>query len=392
MSETPIFDLEEAPPKAASVWRATGTGAVIGLAIVAAFILADQNKPPAWHWPRFNLLLLVPGLYLATAIHELGHVLAGAFVGMDAGGISVGPFAFAKSGKNWAFHFNRRAWLGGFFRPLTANPDVEPLDLAWMVAGGPAASVLFALLCALILARSGNSGWDWIGTIFWISLFCVLMSLIPYPGGLNKSDGTRLRQLIRHPEQTRTWAALLALQTEDTTGVRPRDWNLRTFERIAQANISSDEYLACQLMAYYRRVDEGFDEAALNHLEQALAKSAGRPKAVQYVLFAESASASAEIRKQASQARTWLGRARQLSKAEPLDGVEAAVAMCEGRYQDALTHWQAARHRLDSGKLDSGLARLAKERWNEYENTCRSALNPEASIGAPTAGAADIHA
>ena len=78
MSETPIFDLEEGPPKAASVWRPRGIGALIGLAIATAFILADQSKSPAWHWPRFNLLLLVPGLYLATAIHELGHVLAGA--------------------------------------------------------------------------------------------------------------------------------------------------------------------------------------------------------------------------------------------------------------------------------------------------------------------------
>jgi hypothetical protein len=208
---------------------------------------------------------------------------------------------------------------------------------------------------------------------------------------LNKSDGTRLWELIRRPDQTRTWAALVALLTEDMTGVRPRDWNLRTFERIAEANISSDEYLACQLMAYYRRVDEGFDEAALNHLEQALAKSAGRPKAVQYVLFAEAASASAEIRKEAPQARTWLERARKLSKAEPLDGVEAGIAMCEGRYQDALTQWQAARQRPDRRKLDSGLVRLAKERWNDYENTCRSALNTQVSICAPTAGAPHIN-
>jgi len=382
MSATPIFDLEKAPPEAASVWRARRIGALIGLAIATAFILADQNKSPAWHWPRFNLFLLIPGLYLATAIHELGHVSAGALVGMDVGAISVGPFAFAKSGKNWVFHFNRRAWLGGFFRPLTANPDFQPVDFAWMVAGGPAASVLLALLCALIYARSGNGGWDWIGTMFWISWFIVVMSLIPYRAGLIKSDGARLWQLIRRPEQTRTWAALLALQTEDMKGVRPRDWNPRTFAKIVNADISSDEYLACQLMAYYRRVDEGCDETALAHLERALAKSTGRPRAVHYLLFAEAASASAEIRKQAPQARTWLERARKLSKAEPLEGVEAAIALCEGRYQDALTHWQAARRRLDRRKLDSGLVRLAKERWSDYENTCRSALSLQAIVRA----------
>jgi len=135
-------------------------------------------------------------------------------------------------------------------------------------------------------------------------------------------------------------------------------------------------------MAYYRRVDEGCDETALAHLERALAKSTGRPRAVHYLLFAEAASASAEIRKQAPQARTWLERARKLSKAEPLEGVEAAIALCEGRYQDALTHWQAARRRLDRRKLDSGLVRLAKERWSDYENTCRSALSLQAIVRA----------
>lgn len=342
--------------------------------MAAIFILADQNKPPAWHWPRLNGLLLIPGLYLATAIHELGHLAAASLVGIDTGAISVGAFLFAKSGKNWAFHFNRRSWLGGFFRPLTGNPNVRPLDFAWMVAGGPAASFLLAVLCGVAFARGGNGGWDWIGTMFWISLFTVAMPMLPYPGGLNKSDGARLWQLIRHSERTRIWAALLALQTEETQGVRPRDWNSGLFEKIVNASPSSEENLACQLMAYYRRIDEGCDEAALDYLEQALAQSAGRPKALQYLLFAEAASASVDIRKRAPQARIWLERARQLSKAEPLDGVEAGIAMCEGRYEDAIRHWQAARDRVDRRKLDLGVVRLAKEKWNAYEDVCRSAL------------------
>ena len=72
-----------------------------------------------------------------------------------------------------------RGWV--VFRPLMANPDFQAFDFAWMVAGGPVASVLFALLSALIFARSGNGGWDWIGTMFWISLFSVVMPLFPYP-------------------------------------------------------------------------------------------------------------------------------------------------------------------------------------------------------------------
>jgi hypothetical protein len=260
-------------------------------------------------------------------------------------------------------------------QPCRKDTDFQPVDFGWMVAGGPAASVLFAGLSALILARWGNGGWDWIGTMFWSSVFVVFASLFPYSQGLQKSDGARLWQLIWHAEQTGTWGALLALQTEEVEGVRPRDWNPQIFTKIVNASPSSDEYLACQLMAYYRRVDEGSDEAALDHLERALAKSTGQPRALQHLLFVEAASASAEIRRQAPQARTWLARARKLCKAEPLDGVEAGIAMCEGRYQDAIKHWQAARQRVDRRKLDSGVARLAKEKWTDYEKACRSALN-----------------
>jgi hypothetical protein len=231
------------------------------------------------------------------------------------------------------------------------------------------------MLSALIFARWGNGGWDWIGTMFWSSLFTASLFLFPYSQGLHKSDGARLWQLVRHAEQTAVWGALLALQTQDVEGVRPRDWNPRIFAKVLNATPSSDEYFACQLMAYYRRVDEGSDEAALNHLEQALAKSAGQPRAVHYLLFVEAASASAAIRGQSPQARTWLARARKLSKAERLDGVQAGIAMCEGRYEDAITHWRAARDRIDRRKLDSGVVRLAKQKWNDYENACRSALN-----------------
>jgi hypothetical protein len=109
------------------------------------------------------------------------------------------------------------------------------------------------------------------------------------------------------------------------------------------------------------------------HLENALARSAHAGKPLRCALFLEAACASANLRKQAAQARRWRQRACKLRKPESLDVVEAGIAMCEKRYEEAVRHWEAARAHVVRRRLDSGLIRFAKEKWAEYESICRAA-------------------
>lgn len=373
LSSTPILDLEQAPPKPPRNWLPTLIGVIIGTVISAILILEDRNRLPQWHWPAFNGLLLFPALYVAVAFHEIGHFIAGKLVGLDAGGISVGPFVFAKSGKNWRFRFDWRTCIvGGFFTPLT-TVDVPPLRYAWLVAGGPLASIALTVLFGLICARYGNGAWNWIGCLFWTSLFSVIISGIPFSVGLNKSDGARLWQLIRYPERARSWMALLAIQTENVKGLRPHEWNRQLFEQILTTDASASEYLYSQLLAFYRKLDEGLEAEALEHLEIVLARSAHVGKALRQGLFLEAASASALICKRAGQARSWRERACKLRKPESLDVADAGIAMCEGRYEEAAQHWEAAKAHVVRRKLDSGIIRFATEKWAEYEAACIAA-------------------
>src|SRR3954452_13443374 len=103
-------------------------------------------------------------------------------------------------------------------------------------------------------------------------------------------------------------------------------------------------------------------------------------RAVSHALFLEAALASANIRKQAAQARNWRQRACKLRKPESLDTVEAGIAMCEGRYEEALRLWQAARARVVLRRLDSGLIRFAKQKWAEYESFCRAAADEQSVV------------
>jgi hypothetical protein len=139
-----------------------------------------------------------------------------------------------------------------------------------------------------------------------------------------------------------------------------------------QADAFGGEFLSCQFLAYYRYFDEGAETRALDHLENALAKSDRAGIALRHALFLEAASASAIIRKQAVQARTWRERACKLRKPESLDVVDGAIAMCDGRYQEAAQHWEAAQADVERRRLDSGLIRFAKEKWAEFESICKA--------------------
>jgi len=174
------------------------------------------------------------------------------------------------------------------------------------------------------------------------------------------------------------WMALLALQTEETNGVRPRDWSTHFVEQIVGTDVSASEYLLSQLMLYYRYLDEGAEELALEHLENALARSSSA-KIGRHAIFLEAASASALHRKNAAQARVWRDRACKLHKPESLHAVEAGIAMCEGRYAEAQEHWIAAREHAARRGLDSGLSRFAQEKWREYEEACQ-AMNSAHSL------------
>lgn len=372
-SATPILDLDQAPPEPSMAWLPKLIGLLLGLVVGAILILADRDQLPQWHWPPFNALLFVPALYVAIAFHEIGHFVAGKLVGLEAGGISVGAFVFTKSGKNWVFRFDWRMWTCGFFKPLSGTVDFHPSRYAWFVAGGPLASIGLTVLCGLICVQYGSGNWDWIGSLFWTSLFTVIFSAIPYSAGLNKSDGGQLWQLIRHPERSRCWIALLTLQTEEAKGLRPHEWNPQSFEQILTIDASANEYLYCQLLAFYRRLDESMEAGALEHLENALARSAPGGSSLRHALFLEAASASAIIRKEAAQARTWRDRACKLQKPQSLNVVDAGIAMCEGRYEEAVQHWEAAQANVARRRLDSGIIRFAKEKWAEYEAACRTA-------------------
>jgi hypothetical protein len=243
-----------------------------------------------------------------------------------------------------------------------------------MVAGGPLASFALTVASEVVFILHGRGTWGWIGTLFWVGLLITFIPLLPLSSGINKSDGARLWTIMQRPEQLGPWMAVLKLQTEETGGILPRNWDAEVFDQMLMAEPSANEYPYIQLLAYYRFIDQNQEEEALKHLENALRQSARCGKRFRQCLFLEAGGSSAYVRRNTAQARTWLTRTGKVRKPLSTGSLEAAIAIREKRYDDAIRHLTAVQNNIDRRKLDSGLARLAKEKVAKHKQLCELAV------------------
>ncbi len=375
MAAAPILDLDQDPPSPSRPRFSRPLVLALGVLLGVALSAYADGSLPHLGGPGINVWLMLPCLYLAIAVHETGHLIAGRLAGLGNGGISIGAFVFTRTERGWVFQFDPHRWLGGYFRPLATVPDAPRSRYVWLVAGGPLASAVFTGATVFLWVRTGDGAGNWTGTLVWMSLFITVTSIIPYASGLEKSDGSRLYHLLRDPDHARTWTALIELGTEDLSGVRPKDWSAKTFARILAVDPAAPEYPQCRLLAYYRASDCGRPEEQVQHIEDALAGSAEAGRLLRHALFLEAAWTSARIRNEPAHARAWLDRATRLRKPELRAVVEAVIEMSEGRYQESLRHWEEANAYVIRRGLDSGTMRAARERWVECQTICRAALN-----------------
>jgi hypothetical protein len=263
--------------------------------------------------------------------------------------------------------------VAGLAKPLPETGDFHEGRYAWMVAGGPLATLL-------LLAASGISYWwlgpgapAWLTTLGWCNFLIALSCLVPYRIGPIRSDANWLL-LLRRPKEARSAMAFMQVMAQEAKGVLPREWDAEVFETMMAGSISDASAAFRHLLAFYRRMDEGQEAEALRSLEQSLAASGLCGRAIRYACFMEAACSSGLLRRNADNARAWLADARKLRKPLTKSGVEAAIAVCEGRYADAIKHWDAALDFLARRKLDSGLARWGKNVIVFRRGQCQEAL------------------
>ena len=167
--------------------------------------------------------------------------------------------------------------------------------------------------------------------------------------------------------------ALVQVMAQETQGVLPRDWDAELFDQMMSYDPESTDAAYRQLLAFHRRIDEGDNDAALDHLEKALAASGSCGRLVRHLCFSEAACSSALLRGNPTAARTWRKLAEKLRRPLIPQNLDAAIAQSEGRWEEAAKSWDTTLAFLTARKFDSGMVRAAKRRIEEFRQQCLEA-------------------
>ncbi len=304
-------------------------------------------------------LLVMPLLYLLViGVHEGGHVLGGLSRGMRFLLFIVGPLQWSRGGSgihfSWAFNLGT---LGGV---AACTPDpVRPArpQLLRLVAGGPLASLLLALLCfALATLSTGRPGAYALLTGA-LSLLIFSLTAVPMRAGGFMSDGMQFVELLRGGRGVEERNVLMALMAQSLAGVRPAQLDQRLLkEALAFADPEPLRKVAARLYAFLHAWDAGQLDVAAEHRTWLGEHIRDYPDGFRQSLAIELALFAALEDSDQVRAREWLRQGRGgVVDASRRALAEVAVACLEDQLETAAASLQVAHHALPRG-IDRGLA------------------------------------
>lgn len=351
-------------------WQAGLLAVVMGLAGGAfgfllakagiAFLPASLSLKALTAWDLLALPLII---VFVLAFHEAGHLAGGMSRGMRFLLFIAGPFGWirGKDGVRFRWFFNLGT-LGGVAAAMPVPGLPLKPQLTRLVVGGPLASLLLAVLAFAVFWWVPGRVGAYALVTGGLSLAIFAVTAVPMRSGGFMSDGMQLLQLRRQPAMVERRARLLALMGQGLAGLRPRDYDRESLV-YAQA-ITGDEAVydvGVWLYSYFAALDAGDIAGAEAFLGRVEPLFDDYPDGFRQSIAIEMALFEALHRHRVDIARGWLARARggvvDVSRRRL---AEAAVAVREGRREEALSALAVAEARLGSS-MDAGAAHLGAD-------------------------------
>lgn len=337
-------------------------GAVLGYAGVkfgAWFAAAAGPAAREPWWLKLAPIGWLPFVWLlAVGVHELGHLVGGWAIGGRFLLYAVGPFKWQRTPSGVRFFWNFKLnTFGGLASCLPLQAErATPRRMAWMIAGGPLASIVLAVAAAwfavFVTAPLANDGLlkllhRGVVEIAVMSAVLAVATLFPSMAGGFKSDGLRLFGLLRRDRRSGQETAMLALTAASIGGVRPAQLDAALIERSLALRDRSVFDLYAHFTAYLHAADRGEFARAQCHLDYMLASEAELMPMIRDLVRAEYAWMIALQTADAATARAWLDSVGRIDF-DPATRLraEAAVLLAEGRASEAGIRVEEARHAL----------------------------------------------
>jgi hypothetical protein len=305
----------------------------------------------------FSILLALLATISAIAVHELGHLAGGLIARMRFLFYVVGPFRVERGDHDrLRVTLNRDVvFAGGAVAMIPTGTHDLKRRMLLLVAGGPLASLLLALLTFAF-------GHPLIHVVGIISLFIFIVTIIPMQSGGMMTDGKRMVRMMGKGPAAESEAALMALVSAWASGTEPREWPRDLVDRAVTAAAESIEQYNAHVFAYFHFLDAGDVDTARIHAMGALELADTLPPAFKPSMELEAAYFIAHYDGD-------VARARQLYEGVPKRGLgiyeyergrtEAAILLAEGQNEEA--------HRIARAALDATPARnpFARARLEE---------------------------
>jgi hypothetical protein len=173
-------------------------------------IFPKGDKPAGF---LFFMLTLV-ALFLALAIHELGHLVAGILQGFRFQLFIVGLLGVKRAGNAIEIFFNKNiGYMGGIAATVPVGHNAKnKRKFAVVMASGPVASLLFSLIAFLLFYYSTSGaarGFWFVAATASIAVF--MATTLPTKSGIFFSDRARFQRLMSKGKAGDTEEALLTI-------------------------------------------------------------------------------------------------------------------------------------------------------------------------------------
>ena len=229
-------------------------------------IFPEGDKPSAFVF----FLLTILALFIALAVHELGHLLTGLAQGFRLELFVVGPLGIKRTDKGIKFYLNKNiGMMGGVAATIPVKQSRDNRKkFALMVLAGPLASLIFGLLAFVILnlCTSGAARGFWV-VAGACSLGLVLATTLPRKTGIYFTDRARFQRLISKGKAGEIEEALLTMMSQYTIDQSSKNIDL-SLARLVQ----TDQEAFMRFWGYYYEYQYYKDNALEQDTETAKKK------------------------------------------------------------------------------------------------------------------------
>jgi hypothetical protein len=240
-------------------------------------------------------------LFVAIAIHEAGHAIAGWLVGFKVHSIRIWRFQLERPLK-FSFYRGPSGGAGGWAICTPGSTDALATRAGLMLFAGPAANLASG---PLVYVLAGAEALFPFVFILW-SVLLGFTNLLPLRTGPLFSDGYRILMLLFDRRRGERWLALLTLSKDVLDGVSPERFSDEFLAVATAVKDDSSDTVSAHALAYSAAFRRRRYEEAAEYLEACLRYSSRTSAAFQQALMADAAVFQGRCRGNVDLAQAWL--------------------------------------------------------------------------------------